>query len=278
MVNTIKIGEKIIGGNQTFIIAEAGLNHNGDIEIGKKLITAAKESGADAVKFQTYVTEKRVAKNSPIFDILKKCELTNNQTKELFEFAKSEGIIFFSTPFDEECADFLIDLELPLIKLASFHVNHHILIEKVAKSKIPVIMSRGMASENELNEAIKIFEKYNCPYALLHCVSSYPLKEENANLRTINLMQEKYNCPIGYSDHTQDIKVPLMAISVGATILEKHFTHDKEYDCPDGIISAGPNEIRKLVNQSRIDEKILGIKKIEMLDCEKDALQFKFKN
>jgi N,N'-diacetyllegionaminate synthase len=275
MVNKIKIGDKIIGDNKTFIIAEAGLNHNGDIEIGKKLISKAKESGADAIKFQTYITEKRVVKDSPIFDILKKCELTNDQTKVLFDFAKEEGIIFFSTPFDIESAEFLIDLNVSLIKLASFHVTHHKLIEKVAKSKIPIIMSRGMTNEKELDAAVKIIEKYDCPYALLHCVSSYPLKDEDANLMAINAMKEIYDCPIGYSDHTQNVKVPSMAVAVGASIIEKHFTHDENYECPDGIISANPIDLKKLVDEIRYVEKILGTKKIELLNCEKGTLQYR---
>ncbi|TKJ17323.1 acetylneuraminic acid synthetase [Candidatus Woesearchaeota archaeon B3_Woes] len=279
MVKTISICNRKIGkGERTFIIAEAGINHNGDINIAKKLIHEAKKAGADAIKFQTYITENRVPKDNPVYSILKKSELNKEQINVLKEFAEQEDIIFFSSPFDEESVDVLLDLKVPLIKITSMHVTHLRLLRKVAKTKTPVIMSRGMASVNDMDKAIEIFEKYGCPYILMHCVSSYPMKEEDANISIVRTMIERYKCPIGYSDHSKGIKVPLIAIAGGANIIEKHFTHDKKYDCADQILSSDPMELKKLVDEARKIETILGKPDIRLLDCEKGTVQYKFKS
>lgn len=276
MNNKIKIGKKIIGiGERTFIIAEAGINHNGDIETAKRMIVEAKKAGADAIKFQTYTTDKRVPKNSPIYEILKKCELTNSETKILSDFSRVNKIIFFSTPFDEECVDFLIKINTPLLKIASFDIVNHKLLDKAAKTKTPIILSRGMANTNEIDQAIRIFKKYNTPFALLHCVSSYPTNEENANLSIIRTLIKNYDCPVGYSDHTLGIDVPALSVAVGGCIIEKHFTLDKKMNGPDHKLSCNPEELKELVSRVRTIEKILGTSEIRMLKCEQDTTQFR---
>lgn len=248
------------------------------MDIAKELVDEAKSAGADAVKFQTYKTEKRVKKDAPIFDILKKCELSNKETKEIYDYCKKKGIIFFSTPFDVESVDFLYDLGVPLYKVASFDIAHTELLKHVASKKRPIIFSRGMASEEEIREAIKLFEDAGTPFALLHCVSSYPTEEKDANLSIIRTLQQKFDCPIGYSDHTLGIKVPALAVAVGAQIVEKHFTLDKNMDGPDQKMSCDPKDLKKIIKEIRKIESILGSEDIRLLKCEEPITQYRRKS
>lgn len=277
--NIISIGNKKIGDEQkTFIVAEIGINHNGEINLAKNLIKSAKEAGADAVKFQTYNTELRVSKNSPIYNILKKCELSSETTEKLINFAKIKDIIFFSTPFDEESVDLLVKFKVPLMKIASFDIINLKLVEKVAKTQIPTIISRGMANTAEISKAVKLFEKYGTDYAILHCISAYPTKESDANLNIIKSLKAIYNCPIGYSDHTLGIEVAYLSVVAGATIIEKHFTLDTNAEGPDHKLSADPNMLKHLVEKVRMMESIMGSGKIQMQECEKDILQYRRKS
>lgn len=277
-INEIHIKDNIIGQTQkTFIIAEAGINHNGDIETAKKMIIEAKKAGADAVKFQTYITEKRVPKDSEIYGILKKCELSNEQTRELNEFSKEQGIIFFSTPFDKESVDLLCEIGIPVFKLASFDIINKDLLKYVASKKKPVIFSRGMANEEEIKEAISILDNENVNYALLHCVSSYPTKKEDANLNIIKTLKKKFSCPIGYSDHTMGIEVPLLAVAAGACIIEKHFTLDKNMEGPDHKLSCEPQDLKEFVQEVRKMESIMGNEDIRLIDCEKPTVPYRRK-
>lgn len=272
----IQIGNKTIGpAGNTFVIAEAGINHNGDMKLAVKLIQEAKKSGADAVKFQTYITEKRVPKDSPIFGILKQCELSFKDQTELSKIAESEGIIFFSTPFDEESADFLAGLEVPVIKVASFDIVNLRLLKHVAGKKIPVIVSRGMANEKEVDEAVHVFNQSGLPYVLLHCISSYPNKEEDANLRVMQTLRERYGCPVGYSDHTLGIRVPVLAVAAGAVAIEKHFTLDRAMAGPDHTISCDPSMMSRMVAEIRETEKILGQSEIRVYEPEKPILVYR---
>ena len=236
----------------TFIIAEAGICHNGDMGIAMRMIDAAKKAGANAIKFQTYVTEKRVKAGSPIFDILKKCELSPENTKELKTYADSVGIIFFSTPFDVDSVFLLKKLGVQLMKIASFD-----LVNK------------------QLLKALAICKKAGVKFALLHCVSAYPTPKDGANLRAVHTLLEAYECPIGYSDHTLDITACLHAVAAGATVLEKHFTLDKNMEGPDHKLSADPRELASLVAGVRDVEKMLGTGKIESLDVEKGTRMYR---
>lgn len=275
----IVVDDRIIGDNyKTFIVAEIGINHGGDIELAKKLITAAIKNGADAVKFQTYITEKRVPKNDPLFPILKKCEFKKEETIEIFEFAQKKHIIFFSTPFDEESVDLLANLNVPLLKISSFDIVNKKLLEKAAKTHIPVVLSRGMANTNEIETALQIYKKYNTKYILLHCVSSYPTQHKDANLNAIKILKEKYDCPVGYSDHTLGITVPVYAVAVGACVIEKHFTLDKTLKGPDHSISADPAEFKRMVRKIRDLELILGNGNIMMSDAEKKSIIYRRKS
>jgi len=275
MVDEINIGKHTIGkDHSTFIIAEVGINHNGDVETAKKLALAAKNAGADAVKFQTYITEQRVKTDSPIFDILKKCELSPEQTKEVFDYCKEIGILFFSTVGDKESVDLLMDLGVECFKIASYNLTNKSLLEYLALQGKPIIISRGMCDVEEINQAIKIFDQNNSDYALLHCITCYPTKENDANLAIINTLDNEYNCPVGYSDHTEKIFVPSLSVAFGACIVEKHFM-TKGLDCPDAIVSADEDEFADMVKEIRKIETIRGNSKIIIQDCEKGNVSFK---
>ena len=245
--------------NKTYIIAEIGINHMGDMGKAKKLIDAAVRSGVDAVKFQTYITETRAPKgNDQVFNILKKCELPFNNFKELKDYSDNQGVDFFSTPFDLESVDYLKGMGITKHKIASFDVTNHPLLRHIANNSDSVIMSTGMANIDEVNEAYKILQEGNVnDISLLHCVSAYPTKEIDANLNIIKTLKEKFpQCTIGHSDHTPDIKVPLYAVACGAKVIEKHFMI--ESDCVDAPVSINENQMLRLVNEVRLLEEIMG--------------------
>jgi sialic acid synthase SpsE len=276
MKRIITIGSRKVGPEQpVFIIAEAGINHGGNMETAKKMIKEAAKCGADAIKFQTYITEKRVDEKSPIYSVLKKCELDEDGLRELFFFAKKNKIIFFSTPFEKESVDLLAALPVPAFKVASFYIVNLGLLEYLAAKGRPIIASTGMANTREISRAVKIFKKHEVDYALLHCVSAYPTKEEDVNLRIMTSLREKFKCVVGYSDHTLGIKTPIYSVALGASILEKHFTLNKNLEGPDHKLSADPEDFRKIVSEIRQLEKILGSGEIRLLDAEKGSLQYR---
>tara|TARA_R110002153_G_scaffold214330_1_gene366925 strand:- start:5090 stop:5908 length:819 start_codon:yes stop_codon:yes gene_type:complete len=244
--------------DKIYIIAEIGINHMGDINKAKKLIDAASRSGVDAVKFQTYLTEKRVKKESPIFNILKKCELSFEAFKELKEYSDLKNVEFFSTPFDKESVDYLKNIGINKHKIASFDVTNYKLLEYIGNNSDSVIMSTGMANITEINKACEILEKTTVKnISLLHCVSAYPTEETDANLKAIFTLKRIFSSyTIGHSDHTPDIKVPLYAVACGARVIEKHFM--VETDCVDAPVSINEKQMTNLVKEIRLLEKILG--------------------
>ena len=264
--------------NDTFIIAEIGINHNGDIDSAKKLIESASKTGVDAVKFQTYITEKRVAKESPIYEILKKCELSFDSFDELKQYSESLNIDFFSTPFDKESVDFLESIGVGMYKIASFDVVNSNLLKRISETSKPIIMSVGMSNIEEITNAYKIIKSKNKNLALMHCVSSYPTKENDSNLSVIRELKKSFDCIIGQSDHTNDIKVPLYAVCCGAQIIEKHYMIDDKMDCIDSPVSITEKQMRKLVIETRKIEKIMGRPDLKVRDCEKGALTFRRKS
>jgi N,N'-diacetyllegionaminate synthase len=279
-MKNIKIEHLSIGENfPVFIIAEIGINHGGDLSIAKELVSEAKKSGASAVKFQTYITEKRVDKSSSIFTILKKCELSHASQSEIFEFSRDIGIIPFSTPFDDESVDFLESLNCPAYKIASFDTVNCKLLKKVASTKKPIIMSLGMTNLKELGLAWKALggseDGTGCDLALLHCISSYPTPKEEANLSVIPYLKKIHNGPVGYSDHTIGHEVPVLSVVAGARIIEKHFTLDSNQKGPDHALSADPKTFLEMVSQIRHIEKIMGNSDLLVRDIEKKSLQFR---
>lgn len=255
--------------NQVYVIAELGLNHGGSIETAKRLILSAHKTGVDAVKFQTYITEKRTAKNSPIFDILKKCELPFKAFKELKEYSQDHGVEFISTPFDEESVDYLEEIGCKIYKIASFDVVNLKLLKKIASTKKTLIMATGMSDLKEISAAFTVLRAKTDKIALLHCISAYPTKEEDANLSAISVLKENYDCVIGQSDHTSGIAVPLYAVAAGAQVIEKHYKIDKDMDCVDASVSITEEQMLELVSEIRRLELILGRREFGLKKAEK---------
>lgn len=261
--------------NGTYIIAEIGINHGGDINIAKELIKSAANTGCDAVKFQTYITEKRTPKDSPIFDILKKCELPFEAFRELKDYASEFKMDFFSTPFDEESVDYLESINCDLYKIASFDVVNEKLLTKVAATGKPVILSVGMSNLEEINKAYKILSSKTQNIAILHCISAYPTDEKDANLEAISNLKANFDCIIGQSDHTNDIDVPVFAAAAGAQVLEKHYKISANMECIDSPVSITEEQMSTLVKQVRRVETIFGHGEVRSTEAQKGIEQFR---
>lgn len=270
----VKINNKNVGsGHKAFLIAEIGLNHNGSMSMAKKLVDAAILAGADAVKLQSYKTKYRVAKHGKTsryvekvlgteetdFEMLKKYELTKEQTKELFDYAKGRTIIF-SAPFDLESADELAELGVDCYKIASFDLVNLPLIRKVAATQKTMIISTGMSYLSEVQDALMEVAKCGNPNVILmQCTSSYPCPPETMNIKAIDTMKQAFNgLPVGISDHVIGDMVSLAAVARGANIIEKHFTLDKKMEGPDHILSMLPEEFSEMRERLNIVEKSLG--------------------
>jgi len=269
----IKIDDRWIGeGHPCFVIAEAGINHNGKLEIAKKLIDAAKEVGADAVKFQTYKSEnvtsryvemadyqkKNIGKEESQLEMIKKFELPYENFIELKEYCDKKQIMFLSTPHSYDAADFLEDL-VPAYKIGSGDLTNLPFLEKIAEKKKPILLSTGMANLDEIKEAVDTIQERGCNnIILLHCITSYPTRVEDVNLKAIKTLEEVFNLPVGYSDHTLSITVPIAAVAMGACVIEKHFTLDRDMPGPDHKASLEPHELKKMIKEIREIEKALG--------------------
>lgn len=259
-----------------YIIAEAGVNHNGDIEIAKKMIDEAKAFGADCIKFQTFISENIVSKNAKKaeyqtnntkkndsqLEMLKGLELSFNQFEELKVYCENLEIDFLSTPFDLDSIDFLHGLGMTKWKIPSGDITNLPYLEKIAKYNEPIILSTGMATVDEITQSIDLIRKFNKnDITLLHCTTEYPAPFDEINLRVLNTLSKKYNVDVGYSDHTKGIEVSIAATALGAKIIEKHFTLDCNMKGPDHKASLEPFEFKKLVNSIRNVEKALGNEK-----------------
>lgn len=260
--------------HRVFIIAEAGVNHNGDLGLAKKLVEAAASQGADAVKFQTFRTEKLVSKISPQFEMLKKLELSEEAFCELKNFCFEKDILFLSTPFDEESLELLDRLEVPFFKVPSGEITNLPFLRVIARKKKPMIVSTGMATLQEVDEALAAIRRAgNEDIILLQCVSSYPANPADVNLRAMITMKEAFGLPVGYSDHTLGIEVSLAAVAMGACVIEKHFTLDKNLPGPDHKASLSPPELEALVKGIRKVEASLGNGKKEPAASEQSTLE-----
>jgi sialic acid synthase SpsE len=243
-----------------FIIAEAGINHNGKVKTALKLVDVAKKNGASAIKFQTYITEKRIKKKyTKIFDILKKCELKFDDFKIINDYCKYKKINFFSTPFDTESVSFLNNLNVKLFKVASFDIGNFELINEIIKTKKPTIISTGMASLKEIDKVYKVFKKKRIDLALLHCVSSYPNKDDSSYLSNIPFLKNRFKCEIGISDHTNDIKIPIYGNLIGAKIMEKHLKINDNHKCVDASVSITGKQLLQLKLETDNIKKILKV-------------------
>jgi len=262
--------------NNTYVIAEIGINHGGDLDTAKRLIDSVAKTGCDAVKFQTYLTEQRAPKgNLEVFEILKKCELPFSDFEKLKDHSEGCGVDFFSTPFDRESIEYLESIGTDLYKVASFDIVNKKLLRELSKTGKPIIMSVGMADLNEIKEAYDVIAVNN-NLAILHCVSAYPTEERDANLGAINILQNEFdNCVIGQSDHTPGISVPIYAVAAGAQIIEKHYKIDDGMDCIDSPVSITEPHMRDMVVAIRSLEKIIGDSSINMGKSEKGSSVFR---
>lgn len=285
-MKSIEIGDKSVGnGFKCFIIAEAGVNHNGSVETAKKLINTAKEVGADAVKFQTFKTDSVVTKKAPKaeyqkisdnyssqYEMIRKLELSADEFIELSNYAKSKGIIFLSSPFDSESVELLDQIGISAFKLGSGEITNLPLIKNVANKGKPVILSTGMASLCEIEEALKIIKTKSIDVILMYCVTNYPASASEIDLNIMKTLQNTFKIPVGFSDHTMGIELSVAAVALGACVIEKHFTLDRNLEGPDHKASLEPENFKRMVDSIRNVEKGLGdgIKKIS-----KDELSIK---
>ena len=274
MSKKVRIGEHLVGeGEPCFIIAEAGVNHNGDITLAKKLIDAAREAGADAVKFQVFRAEEVVTgrANKAVYqkkttgagesqlDMLKRLELTESDFTNLAEYSRGKGLMFLATPFDRQSVDLLDKLAVPAFKIASGELTNFPLLRHIARKKKPVILSTGMATLDEIGESLSIIRNEGQKeIILLHCVSCYPAQIADMNLTAMQTLKLTFGLPVGLSDHTTGVTIPAAAVALGACVIEKHFTLDKNLSGPDHRASLEPYELRQMVQSIRDVEKALG--------------------
>lgn len=255
--------------NTCKIIAEIGINHNGDMDLAKKLILVAKQSGADYVKFQTYHTDSLVSKESPQYELLKNHELSKSQFKYLFEYADSLDIVFISTPFDCDSVDILEYLQVPLYKIGSGDLNNYLLLNKVKQTNKPIILSTGMSDLKDIQDSLDFLK--DSDITLMHCTSAYPTPIDNINMSCLELLKQ-FNCKIGLSDHSVLIEeIAYMAIAFNISFIEKHLTLNKNMIGPDHNASLDPFEFSKFVKSIKTAQIIYGIKNKTCQDIEKQT-------
>lgn len=287
----MKIGDKTIGGDHPcFIIAELSANHNGDLDVAIETIRAAKKTGADAIKLQTYTPDTLTIDcdnehfkigggtlwdGKTLYELYGEAYTPWEWHKQLFEVAQEEGLICFSSPFDVTAVDFLEELNVPAYKIASFEIQDIPLIEYAASKGKPIIMSTGIAEEADIQLAVDTCRKAgNDDIILLKCTSSYPAPLELANLNTIPDLKQRFGVEVGFSDHTYGSLAPTIATTLGAKVIEKHFILDKSIGGPDADFSLDVNEFTEMVNQVRDTEKLLGEVSYELSEKVKNNRKF----
>lgn len=277
----INIGNKLLTEySPTYIIAEIGVNHNGDMDLAEELISSAKKNGADAAKFQTYNTDSLVTRQTPKveyqkrgssageshYEMLRKLELTRENHFRLKDFCRKLEIDFISTPYDIDSAKFLKELDIHVFKTASADLVDLPLHNWIAKTGKPCLVSVGMSSLGEIEKVLDIYNQNSNPNViLLHCVSNYPASDKSINMRVLETLKQSFNILTGYSDHSEGCEAAILSLAYGAVVFEKHFTLDKNLPGPDHKASANPIEFKTLVNSIRKAEKMLGssVKRIQ---------------
>ncbi|OGO58329.1 MAG: N-acetylneuraminate synthase [Chloroflexi bacterium RBG_19FT_COMBO_47_15] len=274
MSKRIRIGGRVVGENAPcFIIAEAGVNHNGDVNLAKRLVDVAMKAGADAVKFQSFKAENVVTRKAATakyqaqttgsaesqYEMIKKLELSAGNFVGLAHYAQKKGILFLSTPFDKDSVDLLDGLGVPAFKIASGEITNFPLIRYIAEKGKPVILSTGMSTLGEINEALQVIQSEGIKdIVLLHCTTAYPAKVEDVNLKAMETLRREFKVPVGLSDHTLGITIPIAAVALGACVIEKHFTLDKSLPGPDHQASLEPKELKQMNETIREVEKAMG--------------------
>ncbi len=271
MSQDVWIGDRGVGdAHAVFVIAEAGINHNGDMGKAKELVVAAAECGADAIKFQTHLPEKEMLPDGEtagyvgesLFGLLKRVELSPEQHRKLLTEAERRGILFLSTPFSREAADLLEELGVSAFKIGSGEMTNWPLLQHVAKKCKPIILSTGMSTLREVAESVAIVKALNENLILMQCTSTYPARYEDLNLGVIRIYQERFDIPVGLSDHSPGIYTAIGAVAMGACVLEKHFTLDRRWPGPDQKASIEPQELRELVLGARAVKAAMGDAKV----------------
>ena len=273
-MQTVEIsGRKIGRNNKCFVIAEAGVNFNGDLDMALKLVDVASESGADVVKFQTFNSDRVVTGDAPKaeyavettgnqqshLDMMRSLEFTPDMHEPIIQRCASKGILFLSSPFDEGSADLLDDFGVSAFKIPSGEVTNIPFLCHIAEKKKPMIVSTGMCDLGEVDRAVSAIREHgNDQIILLHCVSNYPADPSNVNLKVMDTMSSAFGVPIGFSDHTIGNEIPLAAVAMGASVIEKHFTLDKSLPGPDHRASLEPKELEMMINGIRVIESAMG--------------------
>ena len=273
--------------NHTLIIAEAGVNHNGSLDLAKQLVDKAVDAGADYIKFQTFKAEKLVTKSArqaeyqqhnmgsqenSQFQMLKKLELTPEDHQMLIDYCNKVGIKFFSTAFDFDSMDYLHSINLGLWKIPSGEVTNYPFLKRIAKYNEKTILSTGMCEMEDVRAAVNALYKNGLSkenLVLLHCNTEYPTPFEDVNLKAMDALRNEFGVDVGYSDHTRGIEVPIAAVALGATIIEKHFTLDRNMPGPDHKASLEPDELKAMVSAIRNIEKALGSAEKKISDSER---------
>lgn len=286
----IVINNRSIGpSSKPYIIAEVSANHNGNINKALKLIEIAKESGADAVKIQTYTADTMTIKSNSdqfkikgglwdgytLYDLYEEAHTPWEWHKQLFDKAKEVGITIFSTPFDESAVDFLEELNVPAYKIASFEAIDLPLIDYIASKGKPIILSTGLANFEEISDAVNLIKKHHNNLIVLHCVSSYPAPANESNLMTIADIAEKFDVISGLSDHTLGIATALTSVALGGSVIEKHFIESRSDKGPDSEFSIEPHELKRLVEESEIAWLSIGKASYERKKAEEQNLTFR---
>jgi N-acetylneuraminate synthase len=269
--------------SRVLIIAEAGVNHNGSLDLALRLVDAAKASGADAVKFQTFKADllatrsahkaayqdRTTAKEETQLQMLRRLELDEGAHLRLIEYCDKVGIQFLSSPFDIESADLLDSMNLPIFKVPSGEITNIPFLEHIARKRRPIILSTGMSTLGEVEEAVYALESSGCAeLTLLHCVTEYPAPYNQVNLRAMQTLKAAFGLPVGYSDHTPGIEIAVAAVALGAEVIEKHFTLDRLLPGPDHAASLEPGELKAMVEAIRHVEAALGTGKKIPAPCE----------
>ncbi len=284
MEREFKIGKRVVGpGHPAFITAEIGLNHDGDPAIVRELIRAAAECGVDAVKMQVFKAdafmtaniakadyqEETLGDSEPLIEMWKRLEFPPEVLRDLRDCAVGRGLIFYGSAFDEESIELMVELGAPVLKVASGEVTNLPLLRRMAAMDLPIIMSVGMASQEEIGEAIAVFHRDGkAPVALLHCVANYPARVEEVNLLRMKKLEDVFGLPVGYSDHTTSHWTAVAAAALGAQFIEKHVTMNKDQPGTDHVLSADPPELRALVEGVRAAESALGCGELGLLETE----------
>lgn len=285
-MDKVSIGTRIIGrGRPVFIVAEAGVNHNGRGDIALKMVDAAAKAGADAIKFQVFraadlatpsarmaVYQKKTSPAKNQYGMLRRLELPKREFARIEARAKHRSIIFMATPFDNESADFLDRIGVPAFKISSAEITNHDLLADVARKGKPVILSTGMSEMYQIASAISVLRKNGArQIVLLHCTSDYPCRPDHANLAAINTLRNAFDLPTGFSDHTQGHTADIAATALGAVVIEKHFTLNKKMRGPDHAASLEPAELATMIKAVRLTESMMGSGRKKLQDCERDT-------